>query len=140
MSECTETVRFDALLRANGISPTRQRVEIARLMLASACHLSAEQVIDRLGLVSGPVSRATVYNTLGLFTRRGLLREVVVDRTRAFFDSNVRPHHHVYDVSTGTLSDVADEEIGFSRLPSLPAGVEVEGVDVVVRVRSRGPD
>ena len=136
MLETSAPTNFASLLRANGIAPTRQRLGIARLILATPCHLSAEQVIERLGPDAGSVSRATVYNTLRLFTRHNLLREVVVGRGRVFFDSNMRPHHHVYDVTTGTLRDIPGDDIGFSRLPALPVGTEVEGVEVVVRVKT----
>ena len=85
---------MESLLRRHGISPTRPRRQIAALMLSAPSHHSAEQVMERLAGAGVAVSKATVYNTLGLFARRGLLREVVVDRSKVFYDSNTSTHHH----------------------------------------------
>ena len=137
MSHVLTATDLEARLRAHGISPTRQRLQIAALLLAAPCHYSAEQLIEALAIVQASVSKATVYNTLGLFARRGLLREVVVDRTKVFYDSNTGPHHHFYDVTSGELTDIPEAGINLGQLPSLPDGASVEAVDVVVRVRRR---
>jgi len=81
------------------------------------------------------VAKATVYDTLNLFAARGLLRPLSVDGTRSWFDSNVEPHYHFHDERTGALSDVALPEVQFSRLPEPPAGMEVAGLDLVIRLR-----
>jgi len=137
LSHESETSFLVDRLQGHGITPTRQRMDIARLMLSAPCHCSAEEVMQRLADRGGRVSKATVYNTLGLFARRGLLREVVVDRTKVFYDSTVSPHHHFYDVSTGTLRDIPRGQIQLGPLPEMPDGITIEGVEVVVRVRSR---
>lgn len=90
--------------------------------------------MERLAESAEPVSKATVYNTLGLFARRGLLREVVVERGKVFYDSNVAAHHHFYDTDTGELTDIPQEHIGIGPLPELPDGTCVAGLDVVVRL------
>ena len=124
-------------LLGHGISPTRQRLQIARLMLSEPCHCSADEVMERLSEEGGRVSKATVYNTLGLFARVGLVREVGVDRSKVFYDSTVAPHHHFYNVSTGTLCDIPCGQIQLGPLPEMPDGTTIEGVEVVVRVRNR---
>lgn len=125
-------------LRAAGIIPTRQRVAIARVLLERPQHLSAEQLIARLQADGcDRVSKATVYNTLGLFARVGLVREVIADPSRVFFDSNTREHHHLYDVDSGTLTDIDPGEVHLSALPPIPQDFEVAGIEVFVRVRSR---
>lgn len=126
-------------LEAAGVKPTPQRVEIARILLARPQHLSADQILAHLQGLGEHVSRATVYNTLGLFQRRGLVREVVVDPARVFYDSTPGPHHHFYNVDTGELSDIDPDRIGLTTLPPVPEGTETEGVDVIVRIRTR-PD
>lgn len=123
-----------AYLREHGITPTQPRVEIGRVLFAESQHVSADQVLARLSASRRGVSKATVYNTLGLFAQRGLLREVVVDPTKLFYDTNVAPHHHVYHTDTGRLEDVPIERVHVSGLPDLPQGVRMEGVDVVIRV------
>ncbi len=123
-------------LHGLGINPTRQRVSIAALMLAEHQHLSADQVLARVREQGGHVSKATVYNTLSLFAAKGLLREVIVDPTRVFYDSNTTDHHHIYNVDTGALSDIPAERFDIPELPNLPPDTVAEGVDVIVRVRN----
>ncbi len=124
-----------SLLREHGITPTQQRVEIGQILFARDQHVSAELVLERARQGRSMVSKATVYNTLGLFADKGLIREVIVDPTKRFYDTNLAPHHHIYHTDTGMLEDVDAEDIRMERLPDLPQGTEVEGVDVVIRVR-----
>jgi Fur family transcriptional regulator, iron response regulator len=118
-----------------GIRPTAQRVRIATLLLASPQHLSAEQILATLRASGARVSKATVYNTLNLFAARGVIRQLSVDGARTWFDSNVAPHYHFHDMDTGALLDVPVPEVEFARLPPLPAGMEMAGIDLVIRVR-----
>ena len=129
--------RLRSLFDQHGILPTPQRVEIARILLARPQHLSAEQIIEQLRAAGSGVSKATVYNTLNLFSECGLVREVMVDPVRKFYDSTTHPHHHFYNVDTGELSDIPDEQVCFERLPELPAGTERDSVEVLIRVRDR---
>ena len=124
-----------ALLREHGIIPTAQRIDIAAVLLVRPRHVCAEALQQMLAERGTPVSKATVYNTLDLFARKGLVRELVVDPGRMLYDSNTTDHHHIYDVDTGTLTDVEPGAIEVGALPALPPGMVVEGVDVVVRVR-----
>ncbi|MGI9270299.1 MAG: Fur family transcriptional regulator [Woeseiaceae bacterium] len=118
-----------------GILPTPQRLEIANILLEKPQHLSADQIIDRLRTEGSAVSKATVYNTLNLFSEHGLVKEVMVDPIRKFYDSTTHPHHHFYNVDTGQLSDIADSEVGFATLPDLPDGTKRESVEVLIKVR-----
>lgn len=125
------------MLRAHGITPTRQRVEIAHALFFRREHVSAEQVLALVNRRNVRVSKATVYNTLNLFFGKKLIRQVLVDPGRVFYDPNVEPHHHLYDVATGKLMDIAATDVHVVGLPRLPQGVISEGVDIIVRVRSR---
>lgn len=124
-------------LESHGITPTPQRVEIARILLARPQHLSAEQVLSSLREGNLPVSKATVYNTLGLFAEKGLVREVIVDPSKVFYDSNCSEHHHFYDVDSCTLTDIDAADIDVAGVPDIPKGKMVDRVDVIVRVRTR---
>lgn len=126
-----------SLFDRHGIMPTPQRIEIADILLERPQHLSADHIIDRLRAVNSGVSKATVYNTLNLFAERGLVREVMVDPVRKFYDSTTHPHHHFYNVDSGELSDIGDGEVAFRELPDLPAGTERESVEVLIRVRDK---
>lgn len=124
-------------LQAHGIYPTQQRIEVAQIMLSRDQHLSAEQVMQMVNSSSISVSKATIYNTLGLFANKGLLREVIVDPSRVFYDSNTGNHHHFFNMDSGTLSDIPADQLSIGDLPSLPEGTEVDGVDVIVRIRNQ---
>jgi len=123
------------LLRTHGISPTSQRIAIATLMFDCCEHLSAEDVFSRVNGDPPRVSKATVYNTLKLFAERGLIREVIADPSRIFYDPNTKPHHHFFDTSSGKLMDIPLEQVEIGSLPALPEGMKMEGVDVIVRMR-----
>jgi Fur family transcriptional regulator, iron response regulator len=120
-----------------GIRPTAQRVRIAALLLSAPQHLSAEQILASLRSAGARVSKATVYNTLNLFAAHGLIRQLSVDGARAWFDSNVDPHYHFHDLTTGALIDVPVPAVEFSRLPPPPPGTEVVGIDLVIRLRKK---
>ena len=137
MSVRTNDPDYRARLEQAGILPTRQRRDIARVMLARLQHLSADQLLAKVNAGDGNVSKATVYNTLNLFARKGVVREVVVDPSRIFYDSNTDPHYHLYDEERGTLTDVYADCLRTDALPELPEGTELAGVDVIIRVRSR---
>jgi Fur family iron response transcriptional regulator len=124
-------------MAACGIRPTAQRMRIATLLLAEPQHLSAEQILANLRANGARVSKATVYNTLNLFASHGLIRQLSVDGARAWFDSNIDAHYHFHDLSSGALIDVPLPDVEFSRLPLPPPGTEVDGIDLVIRLRKK---
>ena len=126
-------------LKAVGLRPTRQRLALARLLLERGPrHVTAEELFQEARRADIHVSLATVYNTLHQFTNAGLLREVVVDMGQSYFDTNTSHHHHFFDERTGSLTDIADDEIEISRLPAAPEGREIDRVEVIVRLRESG--
>lgn len=122
-------------LRARGINPTHQRVEIAHALYSRQEHLSADQVLAIVNQRHPETSRATVYNTLNLFVEKQLIREVIVDPSRVFYDPNTSAHYHIYDVETGRLTDIDAAAVRIEGLPDLPAGMVTEGMDIIIRVR-----
>ena len=138
MENCCESFEAAAqLLRRHGVSPTRQRVAIARLLFSRPQHVSADEVWSQANRVDPTTSKATVYNTLNLFSARGLIREVIAHPGKVYYDSNTAPHHHFYDVDTGALIDIESSQFEVSRFPQLPPNMVAEGLDIVVRIRSR---
>jgi len=123
------------VLRRHGIQPTSQRLLIARLLFERCTHLSAEEVFRLVNASDRRVSKATVYNTLGLLTEKGVIREVIADPNRVFYDPNTAAHHHFFDVETGELHDIDAEQVQVTKLPPLPEGTDLERVDVIVRLR-----
>ena len=138
MNESTSRERIAEHLRGHGIMPTHQRMEIAQVLFEREDHLSADQVLARVNARHAETSKATVYNTLRLFVEKKLLRELVVDAGKVVYDSNAKPHQHIYNVLTGELTDIPGELIKVEGLPSIPDELQSEGVDVIVRVRPRG--
>ncbi len=126
------------MLREHGITPTHQRMEIAQVLFARQEHLSADQILAMVNARHAETSKATVYNTLRLFLEKKLVRELIVDPARIVYDPNTAPHHHLYDVVSGQLTDIPAGDIRVLGLPPLPPGVETEGVDIIVRTRGRG--
>ncbi len=126
-------------LRACGLRPTRQRVALARLLFDGGDrHVTAEQLHGEATAAAIRVSLATVYNTLHQFTTAGLLREVVVEPGRSYFDTNIDDHHHFFCETTGMLQDIPGAAVMVSQLPGAPAGTEISRVDVIIRVRRQG--
>ena len=119
------------------ISPTRQRVEIAEFLFQRPQHLSAEKILDGVISEGKRVSRATVYNTMGLFSSKGVVREILIDRERVFYDSNTQVHQHLYNVDTGELTDIYDAEVDMVSAPELPEGLKIVDTDIVFKVTSR---
>ena len=136
-AEVTRSHRMAAELRAAGLRPTRQRVELGRILFAAGDrHIAAEDLHSEAESAGVQVSLATVYNTLHQFTKAGLLREITVDGSRAYFDTNVSDHHHFFVEDEGRLIDLVGE-IGIDKVPEPPEGMDVVAVEVVVRVRRR---
>jgi Fur family transcriptional regulator, iron response regulator len=122
-------------LRAAGLRPTRQRLALARLLFDGGDrHVTAEQLHGEALARAIAVSLATVYNTLHQFTAAGLLREVVVEPGRSYFDTNTLDHHHFFCESTGRLQDIPGEMVMLGQLPQPPSGTAIRRVDVVIRV------
>ena len=123
-------------LRAAGLRPTRQRLALAKLLFTAADrHVTAEGLHKEVLANRVRVSLATVYNTLHQFTRAGLLREVVVEATRSYFDTNTTDHHHFFCEDTQLLQDIPGDELTVGNVPTPPAGTTVSSIDVVIRVR-----
>lgn len=123
------------LLRAAHLRPTRQRLALARLLFENGDrHVTAEKLHEEAVSQRIRVSLATVYNTLHQFTAAGLLREIVVDASRSYFDTNTTEHHHFFFERSGALEDISGSQIVVSELPPVPTGNVVSRIDVIVRL------
>ena len=122
-------------LRRHGINPTSQRNLITRVLFERSTHLSADELFRIVNENDRKVSKATVYNTLGLLVDRGIIREVIADPNKIFYDPNTEPHYHMYDVVSGELTDIDAKDVKVSGPPDLPENTVVEGVDVIFRLR-----
>jgi Fur family iron response transcriptional regulator len=135
MSEPCTRESVSEKLRAHGITPTHQRIEIAQVLFEKRWHPSADQILAAVNVRYAETSKATVYNTLKLFLDKGLVRDLIVDPSKVFYDANTSVHHHFYDVSTGEITDIPAASVHVEGLPPLPAGMVTEGIDIIVRTR-----
>lgn len=133
-AKMTTNEAIDLLVQYD-IGPTQQRIRIAKVMCSGPCHLSAEQILEEVNRERSFVSKATIYNTLNLFVAKGLVRQVIVDPSKIFYDSTISPHYHFFHEDTGQLEDIPMPAINLDQLPVLPQGTILAGVDVIVRVR-----
>src|SRR3954463_7562355 len=125
-------------LRRVGLRPTRQRVSLGWLLFGKGNrHITAEVLYEEAMRARVPVSLATVYNTLHQFTEVGLLRQLAVDGSKAYFDTNPTEHHHFFVEGEDVLMDMPDDAVTVTELPKPPDGMEIAGVEVIVRVRPK---
>jgi Fur family iron response transcriptional regulator len=124
------------LLTQHGLQVTSQRLDIAAYVLSKPQHVSADQILAAMRKHGSRVSKATVYNTMNLFSARGLVRTVEVDPERQYYDSTSEPHHHFYNVDTGELTDIPADRIHLALDTELPSGTEQDGIEIVIRIRS----
>jgi Fur family iron response transcriptional regulator len=130
--------KYRELLRRAGLRPTRPRMVLGWLLFSRGNrHVTAEMLYEEALRVKVPVSLATVYNTLHQFTEAGLLRQIGVDGSRAFFDTNPTEHFHFFVPGEECLLDIPETEAVLDKLPRAPEGFEIARVDVVVRLRRK---
>jgi Fur family transcriptional regulator, iron response regulator len=127
-----------AMLREVGLRPTRQRMSLGLLLFGKGDrHLTAEMLYEEAAHARVPVSLATVYNTLHQFVDVGLLRQVAVDGSKTYFDTNTSRHHHFFVEGENALLDISETDVAVDRTPSPPEGYEIARIDVVVRLRRK---
>ena len=130
-----------AMLRQVGLRPTRQRMALGWLLFGKGDrHLTAEMLYEEATRAKVPVSLATIYNTLHQFTEVGLLRQVAVDGSKAYFDTNTSTHHHFFVEGEDELLDITGADVLVGNSPTPPEGYEVERVDVIVRLRRKAAE
>jgi Fur family iron response transcriptional regulator len=127
-----------SMLRAAGLRPTRQRMALGYLLFGKGDrHVTAEMLYEEANTANVPVSLATVYNALHQFTGLGLLRQVAVDGSKNYFDTNASQHHHFFVEGENALLDIPDTDLLVGKAPTPPEGYEIARIDVVVRLRRK---
>lgn len=126
------------VIKASGLRPTRQRLALGGLLFGGEDrHVTAEQLHAEVVALGEHVSLATVYNTLHQFCRAGLVRELAIDGTKAYFDTNTSNHNHFLLEDTGQLMDIPGDTIEVAGVPTPPAGLEITHIDVIVRLAKK---
>ena len=129
--------KYSKLLKESGITPTKQRLDIADIIFKKHQHFTAVELIDKVKLAKLPISQATVYNTLCIFESKGLLKTIDLQNDYKFYDTNLESHHHVYNTSTKKLTDISLDKIEFSKLPDIPKSLALEKTEVLIKVRNK---
>tara|TARA_X000001036_G_C20085863_1_gene565071 strand:- start:111 stop:509 length:399 start_codon:yes stop_codon:yes gene_type:complete len=129
--------KYSGLLKKNSIMPTKQRLEIAEIIFKKHQHFTANEIIDRIKTSNLSISQATIYNTLCTFESKGLLKMIDMQNNCKFYDTNLESHHHVYNISTNKLMDIALDKVEFSRLPEIPKNLVLEQTEVLIKVRNK---
>lgn len=127
----------EIVLHMAGVRITRQRVALARLLFERHRHITAEELYIEATNGGVQLSLATVYNTLRQFRDAGLVRELALEGTKTYFDTNTSRHHHFYIEDEHKIIDVPEGAVALRRIPNAPNGMSITRVDVIVRVRSR---
>lgn len=126
------------LLAQAGLRATRQRLMLGALLFSGGGrHVTADMVYAEAIEAGMPMSRATVYNTLNQFTEAGLLKQIGVDGSKSYFDSNPTSHHHFFVDQEERLFDVPDPGVLIETLPEPLPGYEIARVDVIVHLRRK---
>ena len=127
-----------SMLRKVGLRPTRQRMALGWILFGKGDrHLTAEMLFEEAMKAKVPVSLATVYNTLHQFTEVGLLRQIAVDGSKAYFDTNASQHHHFFVEGDNSLLDIPATDVVVNKMPIPPEGFEIARIDVVVRLKKK---
>ena len=129
-----KTIEF---LKKNNISPTKQRVDLAEIIFREKQHFTAADLIEVVAQTGLKISQATIYNTLCLFEKKNILKTIDLQNDCKFYDTNLSPHHHLYNTSTNILTDIKEEEINFSRLPNIPKSLVIEKTEVLIKVKNK---
>ena len=128
---------IETFLRENNISPTKQRLELAEIIFSKNQHFTAADLINMAISSNLNISQATVYNTLCLFEKKGILKTINLQNDCKFYDTNLSLHHHIYNTSSNLLTDVDNCEIIFSKLPNISKDLELEQTEVLIKVRNK---
>ena len=129
--------KYENIYRDLNVTPTKQRLDLARLIFAKKQHFTAADLIslaDKNGL---NISMATVYNTLSLLEDKGMLKTINIDNELKFYDTNMENHHHLYNTTMSTLTDIAHDKVTFAELPELPKTLEIESTELLIKVKNK---
>ena len=125
-------------LRSSGLRPTKQRILIAKNLFNrdKTFHFTIEKInkaINRQG--KEKVSLATIYNTVEAFTKAGYLKEILTSKSKSYFDTNIKSHHHFYDEATKELTDIDYNQVKLSKVPIHSKGKKIKNLEVVIRIQ-----
>ena len=129
--------KYENIYRDLNVTPTKQRLDLAKLIFAKKQHFTASDLISLANKNGLNISMATVYNTLSLLEDKGMLKTINIDNELKFYDTNLENHHHLYNTTMSTLTDIAHDRVTFAELPELPKTLEIESTELLIKVKNK---
>ena len=129
--------KYENIYRDLNVTPTKQRLDLAKLIFAKKQHFTASDLISLANNNGLNISMATVYNTLSLLEDKGMLKTINIDNELKFYDTNMENHHHLYNTTMSTLTDIAHDRVSFAELPELPKTLEIESTELLIKVKNK---
>jgi Fur family iron response transcriptional regulator len=129
--------KYENIYRDLDVTPTKQRLDLAKLIFAKKQHFTASDLISLANKNGLNISMATVYNTLSLLEDKGMLKTINIDNELKFYDTNMENHHHLYNTTMSTLTDIAHDRVSFAELPELPKTLEIESTELLIKVKNK---
>ena len=129
--------KYENIYRDLNVTPTKQRLDLAKLIFAKKQHFTASDLISLANKNGLNISMATVYNTLSLLEDKGMLKTINIDNELKFYDTNLENHHHLYNTTISTLTDIAHDRVTFAELPELPKTLEIESTELLIKVKNK---
>ena len=129
--------KYEKLYRKLNVTPTKQRLDLAHLIFEKKQHFTAAELIGKAEINNLNISMATVYNTLSLLEDKGMLKTINIDNELKFYDTNLEDHHHLYNTTMSTLTDIAHDKVVFAELPELPKNLEIESAELLIKAHNK---
>ena len=129
--------KYERIYRDLNVTPTKQGVDLAQLIFSKKQHFTASDLITLADKNKLNISMATVYNTLSLLEDKGMLKTINIDNELKFYDTNLEDHHHLYNTTMSTLTDIAHDKVSFAELPELPKTLEIESTELLIKVKNK---
>ena len=129
--------KYENIYRDLNVTPTKQRLDLAKLIFAKKQHFTASDLISLANKNGLNISMATIYNTLSLLEDKGMLKTINIDNELKFYDTNMENHHHLYNTTMSTLTDIAHDRVTFAELPELPKNLEIESTELLIKVKNK---
>ena len=129
--------KYETIYRELNVTPTKQRVDLAKLIFSKQQHFTAADLISVADKKNLNISMATIYNTLSLLESKGMLKTINIENDLKFYDTNLDNHHHLYNTTMSTLTDIDHDQVVFSDFPELPKNLQIESTEVLIKVRNK---
>tara|TARA_Y100000287_G_C13995451_1_gene244893 strand:- start:120 stop:518 length:399 start_codon:yes stop_codon:yes gene_type:complete len=129
--------KYETIYRELNVTPTKQRVDLAKLIFSKKQHFTAADLISIADRKNLNISMATIYNTLSLLETKGMLKTINIENDLKFYDTNLENHHHLYNTTMSTLTDIDHDQVVFSDFPELPKNLQIESTEVLIKVKNK---